>query len=181
MLTGGCGRSTANKNSANSDAANAVPVSTPQTTQIATPDESLGLSADSNASALVNMPVRRAPKKARPEDSDLLPDDSDFSLDENAVGDIVETRVFKDHDLMAKVERTQASAKSAASVKVFLKNGKVYEMPVGKLKDVLRESPDDIIKALGPDAGKPAAETKTSGTSSNNAVQSAAPAPPKPR
>jgi hypothetical protein len=125
--------------------------------------------------------------KVKPEETPLsAPDDSEITFENNAQGELVETRIFKNHDMVAKVERTQSAAKKDASIKVYLKNGKVYEIPAGRIKDVLKESPEEIIKAVGGDvaaamqpANKAQTETKSGAGAANTAAANTAATPEK--
>jgi hypothetical protein len=98
-----------------------------------------------------NDPTRTA--KVQPIKRDA-PDNSEITTSLGT--DVTETRTFKNHPRIAKVEVIGMDKKT---VKVYLKNGQVRELPSGKVADPLAESGDNILKALG--AGEPAkGETK---------------------
>lgn len=68
---------------------------------------------------------------------------------------VIETRTFKSHPTLAKIERTFAGRE--VKVKVFLKNGQVAEMPADDITDFVNEPADQILRSLG--KGKQNAET----------------------
>lgn len=74
------------------------------------------------------------------------PDDSEVTSRMNEKGAPVETRVFKKHSVLAKVERTDLNNQN---VKVYLKNGQIRNLPEGKAENFLTASADDILKAVG--------------------------------
>jgi hypothetical protein len=65
----------------------------------------------------------------------------------------VETRTFKGHPVLAKVERTTAGRD--LQLKVFLKNGKVVNLPPDKIKNFTGDSAQSILQAIGISAPKP--------------------------
>ena len=152
------GNSTGSNSPANSNAANAAQT----TSSLADPANSANSDANIADPANANIQNSAPPKrvvKVKPEETPVpAPDDSEITAENNAQGELVETRIFKNHDMVAKVERTQNASKKDASIKVYLKNGKVYELPAGKIKDVLKESPEEIIKAVGGDVAATAAQ-----------------------
>ena len=73
------------------------------------------------------------------------PDSSEITT---ALGqDLVETRTFKNNAQIAKIEVIGTTKKT---VKVYLRNGQVRELPEGKVGDPLSESASNILKALAP-------------------------------
>lgn len=109
--------------------------------------------ANVNANVTNVVPTRRQPTPKPQPLTRIAPDDSVITAENNTQGDFVETRVFKNHDMVAKVERIlPPSRTSSGSVRVFLKNGKVFEVPASRLKNALSGTPDDIIKAVGGDS-----------------------------
>lgn len=134
--------------------------------------------ANANANIQNSVPARRpAPAKTDP----LVrpaPDDSEIIAENNTDGDLVETRIFKNHDMIAKVERILTASRRDGRVRIFLKNGRVYELPVSKLKNALKDSPGDIIKAVGSDAmvaaGQPVNRPVTEGRGPGAANSAAA-------
>ncbi|MEP6922973.1 MAG: hypothetical protein ABI954_00795 [Pyrinomonadaceae bacterium] len=78
--------------------------------------------------------------------------------------DVVETRVFKNNAQIAKIEVIGINKKT---VKVYLRNGQVRELPEGKVGDPLSESAANILKALAGSAppakpeSKPTPQTET--------------------
>ncbi|HEV7645922.1 MAG TPA: hypothetical protein VGO50_18430 [Pyrinomonadaceae bacterium] len=105
--------------------------------------------ANANAN-IQNTPVKRPPPTPKEEPlTRTAPDDSVITAENNPEGDLVETRIFKNHDMLAKVERILTASRRGGSVRVFLKNGRVYEVPVARLKNVLNETPEEIIRTVG--------------------------------
>jgi hypothetical protein len=135
-------------NNTNSNQANSE--TNPAPAENADIDANADMDANANANLINNAPVKRAPA---PPKNDLLtrdaPDDSVITAENDPDGDLVETRIFKNHDMVAKVERILPSSRREGSVRVFLKNGKVYEFPVSRLKNALKDSPDEIVKTVG--------------------------------
>ena len=74
------------------------------------------------------------------------PDNSEISSRMNDKGEPVETRVFKNHPVLTKVERTDLDNRN---IKVYLKNGKVFNLPEGKADNFLTASADEILIAVG--------------------------------
>ncbi|MGI9056349.1 MAG: hypothetical protein ACR2F2_11170 [Pyrinomonadaceae bacterium] len=76
------------------------------------------------------------------------PDDSTFSAEMNGKGQPVETRTFKSHPVLAKVEKITMSPRDYV-FKIYLKNGKVVESKSDQLKDFRVISPINILDAIG--------------------------------
>jgi hypothetical protein len=128
--------------------------------------------ANANAN-IVNVPAKRPTLTPKPEPLTRdAPDDSVITAENDTDGDLVETRIFKNHEMLAKVERVLTASRREGTIRVFLKNGRVYEFPVGRLKNVLSESPETIIRSVGSEA----LATGATGTQASNK----APAEPKP-
>ncbi len=75
------------------------------------------------------------------------PDNSEVTntLGENAVS----TRVFKNHPQLAKVEQINDIANKKVTVKVYLRNGKVVEVPEGKIDNPMAAPAANILQAAG--------------------------------
>lgn len=115
--------------------------------------------ANANAN-IQNLPIKRPTPSPKPEALTRTgPDDSVITAENNEQGDLVETRVFKNHDMLAKVERILTASRREGNIRVFLKNGRVYEFSVGRLKNALNESPEEIIKAVGGEAAAAGQQT----------------------
>jgi hypothetical protein len=155
-------------NSSNSNAANAELVAAPDDNANLDIDADLE-DANANANVVNALPARRPLSTPTP---DLLareaPDDSVITAENDPDGDLVETRIFKNHDMVAKVERVLPASRRDGTIRVFLRNGKVYEFPVSRMKNALKDSPDDIVRSVGDTvvaaeaqaSNKAAAETK---------------------
>jgi len=64
----------------------------------------------------------------------------------NDKGEPLETRIFKKHPVLAKIERTDLNNRN---VKVYLKNGKVVNLPEGRVENFLTAPAENILKAVG--------------------------------
>jgi hypothetical protein len=71
--------------------------------------------------------------------------DSTIATTMNKQNQFLETRTFKSDPLLKKVERVQ----EAKTMKVYLKNGKVLDMPYEKNDLFVTASPQDILAAVG--------------------------------
>ena len=94
------------------------------------------------------------------------PDDSTFSAEMNGKGQPVETRTFKSHPILAKIEKITMSPRDYV-FKIYLKNGKVVESKSDDLKDFRVIAPLNILDAIGmkppppkPDPNAPKPEDK---------------------
>ncbi len=76
------------------------------------------------------------------------PDDSVISTSMNKEGAPIEKRTFNNHPALLKVERIYADLKNP-TIKVYLKNGKTFDLPKEKIDDIFNVSADDILKAVG--------------------------------
>lgn len=76
------------------------------------------------------------------------PDNSELSSTMNEKGVFVETRVFKTHPTLAKIEKSFIDM-SNPTIKVYLKNGKVLTMPKGKIEKTESATADEILRAVG--------------------------------
>ena len=77
----------------------------------------------------------------------VAPDNSVISTSMNERGAPVETRTFKNHPTLLKVERVYNDLKNP-TIKVFLRNGKTYDLPKEKINDIFNVSADEILKAV---------------------------------
>ncbi|MEO6588195.1 MAG: hypothetical protein ABIP06_02605 [Pyrinomonadaceae bacterium] len=85
------------------------------------------------------------------------PDDSTYSAEMNSKGQPVETRIFKSHPVLAKIEKITMSPRDYI-YKIYLKNGKVIESKSPDLKDFRVIAPVNILDAINikPPPPKPA-------------------------
>jgi len=74
------------------------------------------------------------------------PDNSEITSVMDAKGQPLETRTFKNHPVLVKIERTNLND---GDVKVYLKNGKVVSLPENQADNFLTASASDILKAVG--------------------------------
>ncbi|MGI8639835.1 MAG: hypothetical protein ACR2MG_07760 [Pyrinomonadaceae bacterium] len=76
------------------------------------------------------------------------PDNSEISTEMNKQGQPIETRTFKSNALLAKVERIYITLDNP-TVKVYLKNGKIIDLPKGRIDNIFDASANEILKAVG--------------------------------
>jgi len=76
------------------------------------------------------------------------PDNSEISGTMNDQGVPIETRAFKNNPLLAKVEKIYTNANNP-SIKVYLKNGKVINVPPDKIGNPSTASANEILVAVG--------------------------------
>lgn len=87
------------------------------------------------------------PKKGElPYGTRIAPDDS-VIVSGSRGKEFVETRTFKSHAVLAKVEKIMDGKNTR--YKVFLKNGKVFDAPAEKMQDFAVNSPEGILNAIG--------------------------------
>lgn len=75
------------------------------------------------------------------------PDDSEVTTE--LLDNVVETRTFKKHPQLLKVERTTYVGENKKVIKVFLKGGSVKEVADSKLPEPMKAPAADIVKAIG--------------------------------
>jgi hypothetical protein len=87
------------------------------------------------------------PKKDEmPYGTRIAPDDSIVSTGSRGK-DFVETRTFKNHALLSKVERIMDG--KTTKYKVYLKSGKVLDAPADKMSNYTAMAPNSILEAIG--------------------------------
>lgn len=79
--------------------------------------------------------------------SSPAPDNSEIFSEMDAKGQPLETRVFKSHRQIAKIERLYVTMTNP-TITVYLKNGKKTVVPNGRIGDPLTDSADVILKAV---------------------------------
>lgn len=89
-----------------------------------------------------------APIAASSPPPNAAPDNSEISSTMNEKGVPIETRVFKNHPVLAKMEKSFADVEKPV-IKVYLKNGKVLIAPNEKISNTATVSADDILRAVG--------------------------------
>lgn len=98
------------------------------------------------------------------------PDDSEFKTMMNSKGEVLETRTFRSHPQLLKIERVTIG--SEQKLKVYLKNGRVYDTTEEKIPNFTVAAPQNILIAVGA-APKPGAQpevkdkTKEEGANKN--------------
>ncbi len=157
-------------NSANSTANTAIVNVVNQTVQNVPPNtdvyseaekksqEAFSTNGNVNAQTAVKNPVNNKDNNynGRP-----APDDSTFQSSMNAKGQFVETRTFKNHPQLAKVERVFLTPKDK-KIYVYMTNGKVVEVADDKLPTFQATVPGTILQAAGVQLNQPAPESKNS-------------------
>lgn len=78
----------------------------------------------------------------------VAPDNSEISTEMNKQGQPVETRTFKDNPSLDKVVRTYITLENP-QVKVYLKNGKILDLPKGKIDNPFNVPANEILTAVG--------------------------------
>jgi len=81
-------------------------------------------------------------------------DNSTYSAEMNDKGQPVETRTFKGHPILAKIEKTTLSPRDYV-YKVYLKDGKVVESKSEELKQFRFIAPENILGAINKLPPKP--------------------------
>ncbi len=76
------------------------------------------------------------------------PDNSEITTEMNKQGQPIETRTFKSNPLLAKVERIYTTLDNP-TVRVYLKDGKVINLPKGKIDNIFSASAQEILNAVG--------------------------------
>jgi hypothetical protein len=88
------------------------------------------------------------PKPGKPE---LLerpaPFDSVLNTEMNAKGEVVERRTFKHHATLLKVEKITVTPNDI-HLKVYLRDGKSFDLPGDAIANALSASPDEILGAV---------------------------------
>lgn len=74
------------------------------------------------------------------------PDDSTVTTSSRGK-DFVQTRVFKSHTILERVEKIMSGA--TTKYKVYLKNGKVLDAPAEKMENFATMAPVNILNAIG--------------------------------
>ena len=98
------------------------------------------------------MPVQKKEGEL-PYGSRNAPDDSVISTASRGK-DFVETRTFKNHAVLSKVEKIMDG--STTKFKVYLKNGKVLDAPAEKMTNYASMAPESILIAAGIEPKPPA-------------------------
>jgi len=73
------------------------------------------------------------------------PDNSEITNEMNEKGQPLETRTFKKHQILTKIERIDLDNQN---VRVYLRNGRVVNLPEGKIENFLTAPASDILNAL---------------------------------
>jgi hypothetical protein len=91
--------------------------------------------------------IQSQPKKEEiPYGTRTAPDESTVTVGSRGK-DFVETRTFKNHATLAKVEKVMDG--KTTEYKVFLKNGKVLDAPADKMNNFTALAPENILDAVG--------------------------------
>jgi hypothetical protein len=157
LAAAGCSAASTTNTSSNANTAIAVS-NAPDPTQNANiaPPANSAIAGIPNAPAnlaLKEDPTRNAKIKTM---TNPAPDNSEVSV---SLGEYpIETRTFKSHPQLAKVERIQDVANKKTIVKVYLKNGQVRELGDGKIQNPMGAAANDILQALTGAASPPTAQ-----------------------
>lgn len=105
--------------------------------------DSNAFNATSSNVKQVNRPVDANQKV----DQRIAPDESTLTVSMDKNGNPVETRTFKNHQVLIKVEKINYGKE--VKYKVYLKNGKVVEAPADKMENFTSLHPNNILAAIG--------------------------------
>lgn len=106
-----------------------------------------GLIAPSNAN-VTTADNKTAAKQTEVVSNEMpAPDNSTYSAEMNAKGQPVETRTFKSHPILVKIEKITLSPRDYV-FKIYLKNGKVVESKSEELKQFRYIAPANILDAI---------------------------------
>lgn len=109
-----------------------------------------------------NIPtVNREVPKSEDFQKRTAPDNSEVLTYMRPDGSFAETRTFKDHPQLLKIERVTNGPK--VTRKVYLRNGKVYDFTEDQIADMRTTAPGNILKAIGVDVPTPAPVSKKDG------------------
>lgn len=150
-------RATANANTSNP--ANSVTVSNANPGDlIPYPGTENSNGSPSNANVKV---TNIDPQKIKPTNPAMpAADNSEITSTLNEKGGL-DTRTFKSHPLLAKIERTTEGRE--VRLKVYLKNGKVIELPPGKIGNFANDSAAQILQAAGVQSPPPPVQNADTG------------------
>lgn len=99
-----------------------------------------------NAPANINLSKEDLTQKAKVQNmANPAPDNSEITIRLDQFP--IETRTFKSHPQLAKVERIQDVANKKTVVKVYLKNGQVKELPENTVQNAMAAPAAEIVKA----------------------------------
>lgn len=76
------------------------------------------------------------------------PENSEIVTEMNAKGHVIETRRFKDNPYLDRLVKTTVTP-TQVSLKVYMKSGKVHDLPVDKLADFRIAAVSTILDAVG--------------------------------
>lgn len=107
----------------------------------------------SNLPASANADIVTADNKATAKQPEVVPaempapDNSTYSAEMNASGQPVETRTFKSHPTLAKIQKITLSPRDYV-FKIYFKNGKTVESKSEELKQFRFIAPENILDAI---------------------------------
>lgn len=162
----GCGGAATNDTGANANTATVV--NNAAANPIATnaggiPNQPIQAATNSRIPGIPNAPANLIVSKNDPTRSpnvkmDGRPAPNDSEITTSLAQDVVQTRTFKTNKQIAKVEVIGSDKKT---VRVYLRDGKVRDLPDGKIGDALSESPENILKAVTASGVEPPAAPNT--------------------
>jgi hypothetical protein len=158
FLDGGCGTSSAPPtNDVKTEVINANPANNSAVIPYSPANGGLNANAaNSNANVVVVKPAGNAKPLTY-----TAPDDSDYATTMDAKGEAVETRTFHSNKYIAKVVRITRSA-SDKSISIYLKNGKMVNVPGDKWLDIKSQPVENFYAAAGIDPSS-GGQTKPAG------------------
>lgn len=162
----GCQGSSSETNSAAAPNANSAVSSSQTNSYVASNGETMQPAFNGNAANVVNnvqIPANttvvnlttETAKTNEPVQPEIpAADNSTFSAEMNDKGQPVETRTFKSHPILAKIEKITLSPRDYV-FKVYLKDGKVVESKSEELKQFRFIAPQNILEAINKMPPKP--------------------------
>ncbi|HEX8249803.1 MAG TPA: hypothetical protein VF599_16645 [Pyrinomonadaceae bacterium] len=162
-LPGGCSVASGDGSNANSSAANGNSSSTANTVSVS----NTGMipypgSGNTSGAPPANSDVQAVsidPKQLKPTSAGIPAADNSEVISRLNEKGAVETRIFKSHPVLAKVEKTTFG--KDVQLKVYLKNGKVVPVPLEKIKNFINDSAEQILQAAGMQPPKPVQNVDT--------------------
>jgi len=143
QATNGANRIAPNSNPANANSASAV---NSNSSGMQPYSENINPNAFNAANSNLKV-IKYEPKKDElPYGSRAAPDDSVITTGSRGT-DFIETRTFKSHAVLAKVEKIMDG--KTEKYKVYLKNGKVVDAPADKMNTMQSLAPENILDAIG--------------------------------
>jgi len=145
----GCGGAQSNENSSTVVAVNNNPTANSNVVPL-TPVNGMPPAANANGFPNTNQPnvtVVNPPANAKPL-TFPAPDNSEYATTMDKTGEAIETRTFHDNKYITKVTRTWKGVDDK-TIQIYLKNGKVVNLPGDKLPEIRSLPVESFYNAAG--------------------------------